>query len=198
MPAALAWPAAMIVWGPRYTSTLQSSSLRAPPDGVARHAAHPWRRATALAALRCRPGTARCGARSGCARCHRAHRLHRARKSAGRRAIGPGPTLSKPRVEAWVREKLLCERRLPKIHPRVNRVSLADAFESLLPLSNSKMRRLFVATRSDWVACFQNGIQGSVPFRAVSYLAQHRGVLAKRVCCTPKDATYSAEKWEVY
>jgi AraC-like DNA-binding protein len=39
-----------------------------------------------------------------------------------RRAIGPGPMLSKPRVEAWVRENLLCERQLPRIHPRVNRV----------------------------------------------------------------------------
>src|SRR5215470_20408446 len=76
--------------------------------------------------------------------------------------------------------------------------SLADAFESLLPLSNSKMRRLFVATRSDWVACFQNGIQGSDPFPAMSYLAQHMGVLATRVCCTPKDATYPAVIWEVY
>ena len=39
-----------------------------------------------------------------------------------RRAIGAGPALSKPRVETWLREGLLRERRLPKIHPRVNRV----------------------------------------------------------------------------
>ena len=38
------------------------------------------------------------------------------------RALGQGPTLSKPRVEAWLRENLLRERRLPKIHHRVNRV----------------------------------------------------------------------------
>ena len=76
--------------------------------------------------------------------------------------------------------------------------SLADAFESLLPLSNSKMRRLFVATRSDWVACFQNGIQGSDPFPAMSYLAGHMEVLAMRVCCTPDDAMYPAVMWEVY
>jgi hypothetical protein len=76
--------------------------------------------------------------------------------------------------------------------------SLADAFESLLPLSSSKMRRLFVATRSDWVACFQNGIQGSDPFPAMSYLARHIGVLAMRVCCTPEHAKYPAVIWEVY
>ena len=76
--------------------------------------------------------------------------------------------------------------------------SLADAFESLLPLSHSKMRRLFVATPSDWVACFQNGIQGSDPFPAMSYLAGHMGVLAMRVCCTPDDAKYPAVIWEVY
>jgi AraC-like DNA-binding protein len=39
-----------------------------------------------------------------------------------RRAIGPGPTLTRSRVETWLKERLLRERRLPKIHPRVNRV----------------------------------------------------------------------------
>jgi hypothetical protein len=76
--------------------------------------------------------------------------------------------------------------------------SLADAFESLLPLSNSKMRRLFLATRSDWVACFQNGIDGSDPFPAMSYLAGEMGVLGMRVCCTPDNAFYPATIWEVY
>jgi hypothetical protein len=76
--------------------------------------------------------------------------------------------------------------------------SLSGAFESLLPLSHSKMRRLFVATRSDWVACFQNGIQGSDPFPAMSYLAQQMSVLAMRVCCTPEGARYPATVWELY
>jgi hypothetical protein len=67
-----------------------------------------------------------------------------------------------------------------------------------LPLSNSKMRQLFVATRSDWVACFQNGIQGSDPFPAMSYLAEHMEVLAMRVCSTPHDAVYPGVIWEVY
>lgn len=76
--------------------------------------------------------------------------------------------------------------------------SLADAFDALLPLAASKMRRLFVATRSNWVACFQNGIQGSDPFPAMSYLAVRMGVLAMRLCCTPQHAAYPATIWEVY
>ena len=76
--------------------------------------------------------------------------------------------------------------------------TLGDAFESLLPLANSKMRRLFVATRSDWVACFQNGIQGSDPFPAMSHLALRMEVLAMRVCCTADTAKYPAVIWEVY
>jgi hypothetical protein len=76
--------------------------------------------------------------------------------------------------------------------------SLGDAFDSLLPLANSKMRRLFVATRSDWIGCFQNGIQGSDPFPAMSYLATRMGVLAMRVCSTADTAKYPAVIWEVY
>jgi hypothetical protein len=76
--------------------------------------------------------------------------------------------------------------------------SLADALGSLLPLANSKMRRLFIATRSEWVACFQNGIQGSDPFPAMSYLARQMGVLAMRVCCMPEGAIYPATMWDVY
>lgn len=76
--------------------------------------------------------------------------------------------------------------------------SLGDAFQALLPLAHSKMRRLFVATHSDWVACFQNGIQGSDPFPAMSYLAVRMGVIAMRVCSTAETAKYPANVWEVY
>jgi hypothetical protein len=76
--------------------------------------------------------------------------------------------------------------------------SLAEAFDSLLPLANSKMRRLFVQTRSNWVAFFQNGIQGSDPFPTMSYLAHQMGVPAMRVCCTDESAKYQATIWEVY
>src|SRR4051812_19468536 len=35
---------------------------------------------------------------------------------------------------------------------------LGETFEALLPLSNGKRRRAFVATRSGWTVQFQNGI----------------------------------------
>lgn len=76
--------------------------------------------------------------------------------------------------------------------------SLGDSFESLLPLSHSKMRRLFIATSSDWVVCFQNGIQGSDPAPAMSYLARRMRTLAMRVCCTADAARYPAVIWELY
>lgn len=76
--------------------------------------------------------------------------------------------------------------------------SLDDALTSLLPLAQSKTRRLFVATKSDWIACFQNGIQGSDPFPAMSYLARRMDALAMRICCTPEHAAYPAAIWEVY
>jgi len=75
---------------------------------------------------------------------------------------------------------------------------LSDAFNSLLPLCNAKQRRLFVQTESDWTACFQNGIQGSDPFPAMSELAKRMEVLSMRVCATPPDATWPATIWEVY
>ena len=75
---------------------------------------------------------------------------------------------------------------------------LEEAFGSLLPLAESKMRRLFVASRSDWVAYFQNGLQGSDPFPTMSYLAARMGVLAMRVCSTADATRYPAVVWEVY
>jgi hypothetical protein len=80
--------------------------------------------------------------------------------------------------------------------PKVINSSLSEAFESLLPVANSKMRRLFVPSCSTWVACFQNGIQGSNPFPAVPYLAQQMGVPAMRVCWS--DAKYQATIRSVY
>lgn len=76
--------------------------------------------------------------------------------------------------------------------------SLSDAFKALLPLSNAKQRRLFVKTSSGWTACFQNGIQGSDPFPAMSYLAKRMNVLSMRVCATPTNALWPALIWEVY
>jgi hypothetical protein len=76
--------------------------------------------------------------------------------------------------------------------------SLAACFQALLPLTHAKTRRLFVATRAGWTACFQNGIDGSDPFPAMSYLARELGVDAMRICRTPPGARWPAAIWEVY
>jgi hypothetical protein len=73
---------------------------------------------------------------------------------------------------------------------------LSDAFEALAPLSPFKQRHLFVQTQSDWVAFYQNGIQGSDPFPAMSLLAGRMNVLAMRVCSGK--GMYPANIWEVY
>ena len=76
--------------------------------------------------------------------------------------------------------------------------TLEAMFEALLPLSNGKRRRAFVATQSGWTAQFQNGIQGSDPFPVMSLFAGKLGVLAMRVCSTPMEANHAANIWEVY
>ena len=144
MPGALAWPAAMIVWGPGYRSTLHRHHcvhllmavhgtfrvrggarqrwLRCGAALVRPDAAHEVdaRDATVLIAF-VEPESPLGAALS--ARIEQAIMPVPSPELAHwRHTIGPGPTLSKSCVEAWVRERLLCERRLPKIHPRVNRV----------------------------------------------------------------------------
>lgn len=75
-------------------------------------------------------------------------------------------------------------------------VSLAASFQQLPPLTQAKTRRLFVATAAGWTAAFQNGIDGSDPFPAMSFLAARLGVHAMRICYTTHP--YSATIWEVY
>src|SRR5262249_48726747 len=142
-PGALAWPAAMIVWGPGFTSTLHRHHcvhLLLAVHGALRirgGAQQRWvdcgaalvradaphevdaREATVLIAF-VDPQSPWGGALS--ARIERdippvpGHEL-----ASWREAIGPGPALDKPRVEAWLGEILLRDRRPPKIHPGVNR-----------------------------------------------------------------------------
>jgi len=76
--------------------------------------------------------------------------------------------------------------------------SLKAAFECLPPLSAEKRRVLFLATNSDWTAFVQSGIDGSDPFPVMSQLSGQMGVLAMRVCATPKQAKWPAVMWEVY
>src|SRR5215470_14002432 len=141
MPGALAWPAAMIFWGPGFTSTLHRHHcvhllmavhgtlrirggvrqrwLRCGAALVRPDAAHEVdaRDATVLIAFvdPHSPLGAALSARieQGIAPVPAPELAH------WRRALGQGPTLSKPRVEAWLRENLLRERPLPKSHHRV-------------------------------------------------------------------------------
>jgi len=76
--------------------------------------------------------------------------------------------------------------------------SLEAGFKALLPLSHGKQRQLFVGTRAGWTACFQNGIQGSDPFPAMSMLARRLHVVAMRVCSMPPAARWPGVVWEVY
>jgi len=78
------------------------------------------------------------------------------------------------------------------------KAGLAATFDALLPLSQGKRRRAFVATRSGWTAQFQSGIQGSDPFPVMSLFAGKLGALAMRVCRSPQSALYPATVWEVY
>ena len=76
--------------------------------------------------------------------------------------------------------------------------SFSDALGWLLPLAASKTRTLLVPTRSDWVAFFQNGIQGSDPSPAMTILSQRLKTSSMRICCTLTEAKYPATIWEVY
>ena len=143
-PGRLAWPAAMIVWGPGFTSTLHRHHcvhllmavhgtlrirggarqrwLRCGAALVRPDAAHEVdaREATVLIAF-VEPESPLGAALSARIECAIAP-VPASELAHWRRAIGAGPALSKPHVETWLREGLLRERRLPKIHPRVNRV----------------------------------------------------------------------------
>jgi AraC-like DNA-binding protein len=143
-PGRLAWPAAMIVWGPGFTSTLHRHHcvhLLMAVHGTLRIRGGARQRWLRCGAALVRPDAAHeVDAREatvliafvepesplGAAllvRIERAIAPVPVRELANWRcAIGSGPALSKPRVETWLRERLLCEHQLPKIHPRVNRV----------------------------------------------------------------------------
>ena len=142
---ALGWPAAMIVWGPGYTLTLHRHHCVHLLMECTAHCASVAARDSAGCAVAppsCRltrrmkwmPAMPQCSLPSSSLKARWVQRCRIERATAPvaahelahwRRAIVPGPTLSKPRVEAWARDKPRCERRLPKIHPWVNRVALS-------------------------------------------------------------------------
>jgi AraC-like DNA-binding protein len=160
-PGALVWPAAMIVWGPGFTS--------------AAHRHHSVQLVMALQGtllVRGRPGDEwmKCGAflvrpdavhevdardttvliafvdaesELGAALCERIHddilRIRPSQVARWRAALGPAP--SEARVERWVRNQLLRRRRAVKIHPGVSRV-LGYLRESLAVADDVSLDRL--------------------------------------------------------
>src|SRR4051812_24818741 len=63
--------------------------------------------------------------------------------------------------------------------------NLAEMLATLFPLTTVERRRmLFVQTTADWTAFFDNGLQGTDVFSAVSYLCQQikcKGVKATQI-----------------
>src|SRR5262245_33630259 len=49
---------------------------------------------------------------------------------------------------------------------------LEDALRQLEPLDLGSQRVLFLSTRSNWTACFDNGFKGGNPATVVGYLAE--------------------------
>jgi AraC-like DNA-binding protein len=147
-PGRLTWPAAMIVWGPGFTSTLHRhhcvhilmavhGTLRIRGGARQRwlHCGAALVRPDAVHEVDARDATvliAFVEAESplGAALSARIEQaiapVPATELTQWRRAISadssPVSALSAPCVEAWVREWLLADRRPPKIHPRINRV----------------------------------------------------------------------------
>jgi AraC-like DNA-binding protein len=141
-PGALVWPAAMIVWGPGFTSAAHrhhSVQLVMALQGtllVRSRSGSEW---TKCGAVLVRPdavhevdargttvviGFVDAESELGVALCERIDGdilcIHPARVARWRAALGPAPT--EARVERWVRSELLHRRRPVKIHPGVDRV----------------------------------------------------------------------------
>jgi AraC-like DNA-binding protein len=148
-PGRIAWPAAMIVWGPGFTSTLHRHHcvhLLMAVHGALRIRGGARQRWLHCGAALVRPDAAHeVDARDATvligfvepesplgaalsARIEQAivpvpeDELARWRHAIAADSTSPVSTLSTPCVETWVRDSLLAERRLPKIHPGINRV----------------------------------------------------------------------------
>ena len=70
---------------------------------------------------------------------------------------------------------------------RVTRFNLplAEALKQLDPLDRGSQRVLFMSTRSDWTACFDNGVRGGNPSTFVGELARQLKCRGVAVGCIP-------------
>lgn len=62
---------------------------------------------------------------------------------------------------------------------------LADALKQLDPLDRGSQRVLFMNTRSDWTACFDNGVRGGNPATFVGELSRQLKCRGVTVGCIP-------------
>jgi len=141
-PGALVWPAAMIVWGPGFTSAphrhhsvqlvmamrgtllvrgkpggewTRCGAVLVPPDAVHEIDARDTTVVIGFVDAESELGTALCEQIGGHILC-----IPQSRVARWRAALGPTPT--EARVERWVKRELLRRRRAIRIHPGVNRV----------------------------------------------------------------------------
>lgn len=84
---------------------------------------------------------------------------------------------------------------------------LADALKQLDPLDRGSQRVLFMNTRSDWTACFDNGVRGGNPATFVGELSRQLTCRGVTVGCIPntlsrgddaKPGTWGALKFTLF
>ena len=141
-PGALVWPAAMIVWGPGFTSAahrhhcvqlvmtmdgalqvrgkagdewIKCGAVLVRPDAIHEIDAHDTTVLIGFVDAESELGAALCERIDGDMVCIRARQVERWRAELG-------PSLNEARVERWVREQLLRRRRAVGIHPKVDPV----------------------------------------------------------------------------
>jgi AraC-like DNA-binding protein len=144
-PCALLWPAAMIIWGPGFSSTThkhhsvqlvmalggRTLRIRSGPGDTWNSCGAALVSADAPHELNARGGDILLAfvdpeSELGAALLEELSMpicpIDEAKVKMWRDALGDPATLTSARVEPWVRTHLLCGRRMPKIHPKVQRV----------------------------------------------------------------------------
>lgn len=80
------------------------------------------------------------------------------------------------------------KRKVSLVRKQLQHGPLITLFESLLPLTSVERRRfLFVPTKSQWTAFFDNGHKGADVFSALSYLAKSLGVRSCQITAVCED-----------
>jgi hypothetical protein len=73
-------------------------------------------------------------------------------------------------------------------------LSLVDALCSLAPLITPPRKKLLLSTKSNWVAYFDNGVNGGDPSSFVGYLSEHLECRGLAVTCIPHSVSTQDDK----